>query len=111
MKVVEKNLDALNLIRQGESCLRDIFDQYEEIAYANQAKVLRAFQKHRVRESFFDTSTGYGYGDMGRDELESIYAEIMETEDAMVRSQIVSGTHAISACLLAVLRPGDDVSD
>jgi len=102
-------LDALNLMRQGEICLRGIFDQYEEIAYANQEKVLKAFQRHRVRESFFDTSTGYGYGDMGRDELESIYAEIMETEDAMVRSQIVSGTHAIAACLLALLRPGDEM--
>jgi len=96
-------------MRQGEICLRGIFDQYEEIAYANQEKVLKAFQRHRVRESFFDTSTGYGYGDMGRDELESIYAEIMETEDAMVRSQIVSGTHAIAACLLALLRPGDEM--
>ena len=102
-------MDALNIIRQGENCLRNVFDQYEETAYTNQTKVLKAFQRHRVRENFFDTSTGYGYGDMGRDELESIYAEIMETEDAMVRSQIVSGTHAIAACLLALLRPGDEM--
>jgi len=107
--VVEKNLDALNIIRQGESCLRNVFEQNEETAYANQTKVLKAFQRHRVRENFFDTSTGYGYGDMGRDELESIYAEIMETEDAMVRSQIVSGTHAIAVCLMALLRPGDEM--
>ncbi len=102
-------MDALSIVRQGESCLRNVFDQYEETAYTNQTKVLKAFQKHRVRENFFDTSTGYGYGDMGRDELESIYAEIMETEDAMVRSQIVSGTHAIAACLMALLRPGDEM--
>jgi len=102
-------LDAFSIIRQAENCLRDVFDQYEETAYANQIKVIKAFQRHRVRENFFDTSTGYGYGDMGRDELESIYAEIMETEDAMVRSQIVSGTHAIAACLLALLRPGDEM--
>ena len=102
-------MDALNIIRQGESCLRNVFEQNEETAYANQTKVLKAFQRHRVRENFFDTSTGYGYGDMGRDELESIYAEIMETEDAMVRSQIVSGTHAIAVCLMALLRPGDEM--
>ena len=102
-------MDALNIIRQGESCLRNVFELYEETAYENQTKVLKAFQRHRVRENFFDTSTGYGYGDMGRDELESIYAEIMETEDAIVRSQIVSGTHAIAACLMALLRPGDEM--
>ncbi|MEA4924381.1 MAG: methionine gamma-lyase family protein [Syntrophomonadaceae bacterium] len=102
-------MDALKLIRQAETSLRDVFSLYQETAYTNQTRVLKALQRHRVRESFFATSTGYGYGDMGRDELESIYAEIMETEDAMVRSQIVSGTHAIAACLLALLRPGDEL--
>lgn len=102
-------MDALNVIRDAETSLRDVFESYQEIAYVNQTRVLQAFQRHRVRENFFDTSTGYGYGDMGRDELEGIYAEIMETEDAMVRSQIVSGTHAIAACLLALLKPGDEM--
>ncbi len=102
-------MDALKLIRQAETSLRDVFSLYQETAYTNQTRVLKALQRHRVRENFFATSTGYGYGDMGRDELESIYAEIMETEDAMVRSQIVSGTHAIAACLLALLRPGDEM--
>lgn len=107
--MVENTVDALKLIRQAETSLRDVFSLYQETAYTNQTRVLKALQRHRVRESFFATSTGYGYGDMGRDELESIYAEIMETEDAMVRSQIVSGTHAIAACLLALLRPGDEL--
>jgi len=102
-------VNALDLIRQGENSLRDVFAQFEETAYFNQAKVLKAFQNHRVRESFFDSSSGYGYGDMGRDELESIYAEVLQTEEAMVRAQIVSGTHAISACLFALLRPGDEM--
>lgn len=102
-------MDALNVIRRAEKNLVDIFAQFEEIAYCNQIKILKAFQNHRVRDSFFAPSSGYGYGDTGRDELESIYAEILDTEDAMVRSQIVSGTHAISACLMAILRPGDEM--
>jgi cystathionine beta-lyase family protein involved in aluminum resistance len=102
-------LDALNLIRQAEKELQEIFNYHEEIAFANQSKVLKAFQDHRVRDSHFQFSSGYGYGDLGRDQLESIYAQVFGAEDAMVRAQIVSGTHAISACLLAVLRPGDEL--
>lgn len=102
-------MDTLGLIRQGEQALRETFAGWAEIAYCNQIKVLKAFQKHRVRESYFAPSSGYGYGDMGRDELENIYAEIFQAEDAMVRSQIVSGTHAISACLSALLKPGDEL--
>ena len=89
--------------------MQELFAYYEEIAYDNQTKVLKAFQDHRVREGHFQFSSGYGYGDLGRDELESIYAQVFGAEDAMVRSQIVSGTHAISACLLALLRPGDEL--
>jgi len=102
-------LDALAIIRQAEESLRGVFSYYEDIAYHNQEKILEAFQRHRVRDNYFNTSSGYGYGDTGRDKLESIYAEVMGSEDAMVRSQIVSGTHAISACLLAILRPGDEM--
>lgn len=102
-------MDALELIRQGERSLREVFAEWEEIAYFNQARVLQSFQKHRVRESFFASGSGYGYGDMGRDELEGIYADVFHTEDAMVRGQIVSGTHAISACLFGLLRPGDEM--
>jgi len=102
-------LDALGLIRSSELALRDVYSHYEEIAYDNQARVLKAFQNHTVRESYFAPSSGYGYGDQGRDELESIYAEVMGTEEAMVRGQIVSGTHAISACLAALLQPGQQM--
>ncbi len=102
-------MDALTLIRQAEKSLRGVFSLYEETAYYNQEKILKAFHGHRVRDNYFNSSTGYGYGDMGRDELEDIYAEVWGAEDAMVRSQIVSGTHAISACLMALLRPGDEM--
>lgn len=102
-------MDAINLIRQAEKDMQEIFAFHEEIAYDNQAKILKAFQDHRVREGNFQFSSGYGYGDLGRDELESIYAQVFAAEDAMVRSQIVSGTHAISACLLALLRSGEEL--
>jgi len=102
-------VDPLTIIRKAEKTLREQFSHYDNIAYINQAKILKAFQHHTVRESYFAPSSGYGYGDQGRDQLESIYAEVLETEDAMVRSQIVSGTHAISACLAALLQPGQQL--
>lgn len=102
-------MNALDLIRKAEKDMAETFQYYEEIAYFNQVKVLKAFQNNKVRDSHFLMSTGYGYNDMGRDDLEKIYAQIFGAEDAMVRSQIVSGTHAISACLMAVLRPGNEV--
>jgi cystathionine beta-lyase family protein involved in aluminum resistance len=102
-------LNALALIRQAENSLHGVFSLFEESAYYNQKKILKAFQEHRVRDNYFYSSTGYGYGDMGRDELEGIYADVFGAEDAMVRSQIVSGTHALSACLMALLRPGDEM--
>jgi len=102
-------LNAIDLIRAAESRLAPIYAGWDEIAYHNQAKVLKAMQYHQVRENYFDTSTGYGYGDLGRDKLENIYADVFGVEDAMVRSQIVSGTHAIAACLMALLKPGDEM--
>ncbi|NLN86494.1 MAG: hypothetical protein GX133_02655 [Syntrophomonadaceae bacterium] len=102
-------MDGLDLIRRAEYALRDVYSYYEDIAFHNQDRVLKAFQNHTVRESYFAPSSGYGYGDQGRDELESIYAQVMDSEDAMVRSQIVSGTHAISACLAALVQPGQQM--
>lgn len=99
----------MDLIKEAEKALYSKFEELDEIAFANQEKVLNALQRKNVHESHFNTSTGYGYDDMGRDDLESIYAEVFGTEDAMVRSQIVSGTHAISACLCGILRPGDEL--
>lgn len=89
--------------------MRGVFSLFEEAAYYNQVKILKAFQTNKVRDINFSSSTGYGYGDIGRDELETIYAEVLGAEDAMVRSQIVSGTHAISACLMALLQPGEEM--
>jgi len=95
------------IIRRAEARLAERFAQLEEVAYLNQAKVLKAFQAEKIRDHHFSPSSGYGYGDMGRDALESVYARVFESEDALVRSGIASGTHAISNCLMALLRPGD----
>lgn len=102
-------MNALAVIKAAEQQLKERFQQMEEVAYQNQAKIIESFKEHRVREYHFNTTTGYGYGDDGRDLLESIYAHIFEAEDAIVRQQLVSGTHAISACLFGLLYPGDQL--
>ncbi len=79
----------------------------DKITEYNQLKMLRAFQNNKVSESCFTASTGYGYGDRGRDVLDSIYAEVLETEDALVRHNFASGTHTLTVALFGVLRPGD----
>ncbi|MEC3885996.1 methionine gamma-lyase family protein [Halobacillus sp. HZG1] len=84
-------------------------DHVEEIVEHNQQKVLKAFHKLRVSDSHFNPTTGYGYDDFGRDTLEALYAEIFEAEDALVRPQLISGTHAITTALFGVLRPGDEL--
>lgn len=75
----------------------------------NQAKVLQAFQEENISESHLNGTTGYGNDDQGRDKLEAVYSRFFKTEDALVRPQLVSGTHAIGTALLGMLRPGDDL--
>lgn len=89
--------------------LKDRFADIDAIAEYNQMKVLAAFQKNRVSEACFTDSTGYGYNDLGRDTLESVYADIFHTEDALVRAQITCGTHALTVALSGNLRPGDEL--
>lgn len=83
------------------------FARIDEITEYNQQKVLAAFIQNRVSESHFAASTGYGYGDRGRDTLDRVFAQVMGAEDALVRHFLVSGTHAITVALFGVLRPGD----
>lgn len=100
-------MEAAVLVDQVERSLSRRFKELEETAQYNQVKVIKAFQAHRVRDTHFHASSGYGYGDVGRDTLEAVYADIFGAEEGLVRSQIVSGTHAIASCLFAILRPGD----
>lgn len=97
------------LAQQAEADLKEQFTNVDTIAQANAEKVLDAFQTCRVAESDFAGSTGYGYDDIGRDKLEKIYAHIFRTEDALVRLQLISGTHAITCALFGALKPGEDL--
>ena len=94
----------------GEQAQRELAPQFariDRVAEENTARVLSAFQKHRVAEGYFAGTTGYGYDDLGRDKLDEIYAELFGTESALVRIQFVNGTHAIAAALFGALRAGD----
>jgi len=95
------------LSKKAEKQVFPVFSELEATAEYNQLKVISAFQKNQVSESFFYGSTGYGYGDRGRDALDAIYAQIFGTEDALVRHNFVSGTHTLAAALFGMLRPGD----
>ena len=89
--------------------LKERFDLIDETAEYNQLKVLKAMQDAKVSESCLTGSTGYGYGDTGRDTLEEVYANVFHTEDALVRPQITCGTHALALALMSNLRPGDEM--
>ena len=98
--------------RYGEQVLESLKDRFKEIdriAEYNQAKVLHAMQKNRVSAACFAATTGYGYDDVGRDNLEKVYADVFHTEAALVRPQITCGTHALTVALSANLLPGDEL--
>ncbi|MGN0798198.1 MAG: aminotransferase class I/II-fold pyridoxal phosphate-dependent enzyme [Christensenellales bacterium] len=97
----------IELSKQCEQELVDIFKQYEENCLLCSAKVLKAFHDNRLSSSDFVSTTGYGYSDEGRDKLERIYSQIFGTEDALVRPQIMSGTHALSLTFSGLLKSGD----
>ena len=101
------NSDVLNISDEIINDLSQRFQKIDKIAEYNQLKVVSAFQKNKVAEEHFNTTTGYGYNDIGRDTLEKVYADVSHTEDALVRPQITCGTHALGLALSANLRPGD----
>ncbi|MET3682217.1 cystathionine beta-lyase family protein involved in aluminum resistance [Alkalibacillus flavidus] len=103
------NEQQWQMINQVENELQDRFKQISHTVTKNQAKVLRAFQSEQIGDIHFNPTTGYGYDDLGREKLELLYASVFQTEDALVRPQIVSGTHAISTALFGLLRPGDEL--
>ena len=96
----------------GENILSGLVERFESIdrmAEFNQLKVLKAMQENKVSEACLLGTTGYGYGDLGRDTLEAVYASVFHTEDALVRPQITCGTHALALALMSNLRPGDEL--
>ncbi len=100
-------LSSLSEEVDGE--IEEVCRRYEKISLGNHLKVLNAFQKVRVSDYHLKGGTGYGYNDYARDTLERLYCEVFKTEAALVRAQIVSGTHAIALCLYGILRPGDEL--
>lgn len=103
------NSKLLSLAEQAEKNCLDAFEKISEIAEYNGAKVLKAFSDNHVSEPCFYGSTGYGYGDIGRDVIDKVFAQVLGTEDALVRFNFVSGTHALSTALFGVLRTGDKI--
>ena len=101
------NEDIVDLINKSEIELKDIFSQIDNSIFLNSIKVLSAFKEENVSESDFSSTNGYGYNDIGRDKIERIFARILGGEDALVRNQFISGTHALTVALFAFLRPND----
>ncbi|TSB46491.1 aminotransferase class I/II-fold pyridoxal phosphate-dependent enzyme [Alkalicoccobacillus porphyridii] len=97
------------LSEQAEHLTKEQHNHIEAIALQNQARVMNSFKKHQVSDFHFTPSTGYGYDDAGRETLEKIYADVFGAEAALVRPQIISGTHAIATALFGILRPSDEL--
>ena len=102
---IKKEIEELSIKVENE--IKEQFDLIDRICEINSMKVLKAFQDNGLSETHFNTSTGYGIDEPGRNKIEDIYASIFKAEDALVRAQLISGTHALAITLGALLRPGD----
>ena len=107
LDVFKINTKVAELVNNAENKLTDIFKEIDNNAFLNSLKVLSAFKNENINESDFFSSTGYGYNDIGRDKIERIFSNVLGSEDALVRNQFISGTHALTVCLFALLRPND----
>lgn len=94
-------------IKSAENKLINVFNNIDDVCFYNSQKVIKAFWQANISETDFNSTTGYGYGDVGRDKIEKVYSDIFETEAALVRNQFISGTHALSTAFFALLRPDD----
>lgn len=103
-------MDRKNVVEYVYECEKKVQEEFAEIdkiSFFNSMKVINAFHDNRVSESHLHGTTGYGYNDIGRDTVESVYKDVFKCEDALVRGQLISGTHALTIALNAMLRPGD----
>lgn len=98
---------VLDLVNSFEKENGNLFKDLDEISFINSKKVLKTFKDNNVNESDFAGTNGYGYDDAGRDKIEAVFAEVLGGEDALVRPQLISGTHALTVCFFGLLRPGD----
>ena len=99
--------EVVDLVNRCEDECSDVFKDIDAIYMRNSMKVLHSFHENRVNESHFGSTTGYGYNDIGRDKIEEVFRDVLGAEDALVRNQFVSGSHALNVCFFALLRPGD----
>ena len=95
------------LIKKVDLKIKDELSKVDDLERINSEKVLNAFIKMQVAETDFSATTGYGYNDLGRDAIEKVFARVLKGESALVRNQFISGSHALSTTLFALLRPGD----
>ena len=100
-------MEIKKLINESEIELKDIFNEIDNNSFVNSKKVLDAFHHNEISESSFNETTGYGYGDLGREKIEKVFAEVLGAEDALVRNQFISGSHALNVCFFGLLRPND----
>ena len=107
MENLENRSKVRELIKNAETKLQNQFKLVDEICEFNSEKVLKAFQDNNITEADFGSTTGYGYDDIGRDKIEKVFSQVLHAEDSLVRSQFISGTHALTVALFAFLRPGD----
>ena len=107
MKISEIRPEIYEMAARAEARIRPQFDAIDRTAELNTRRVMEAFQDQRVSESCFAGTTGYGYDDLGRETLDRIYAQVFGAEAALVRLQFVNGTHALTAALFALVKPGD----
>ena len=98
---------VIEFVYRCEDMLEKQFKEVDRISFFNSMKVLNAFHDNRVSEAHLNGSTGYGYNDYGRDVVESVYSQVFKCEDSLVRGQLISGTHALTVAMSAMLRPGD----
>ena len=105
--MLEIDNKLVELSKQVEEEIKEEIKKVDSDCMYNSMKVLKAFHNNRISDLHFGSTTGYGYGDIGRDTIENVFAEVLGAEDSLVRSQFISGTHALTVALFAFLRPGD----
>lgn len=99
--------EIVDLMKKTEEELKPIYKEIEDVCEYNSLKVLKALQDNNISDMHFGTTTGYGYGDVGRDTIEKVFAQVLDAEDCLLRNQFISGSHALTVALFAFLRPGD----
>ena len=106
-KKMELNEKIIELGKKAEKEVQKEFEKIDELCEEHSLQVLNSFQKYHISDIHFNSTTGYGYSDVGRDTIEKVFAEVLHAEDALVRSQFISGTHALTVALFAFLHPND----